>query len=61
MAQNFGIIANYGEPKDKMKSLTTETVQQPEVHPAEPEVKNPRVQLSEQDNPTGEEEKTSEA
>jgi hypothetical protein len=61
MAQNFGIMANYGEPKDKMKSLTTGTVQQPEVHPAEPEVKKPRVQLSEQDKPTGEEEKTSEA
>jgi hypothetical protein len=23
MAQNFGIMANYGEPKDKTKSLTT--------------------------------------
>jgi hypothetical protein len=31
MAQNFGMMANYGEPKDKMKSLTTRTVQQPEA------------------------------
>jgi hypothetical protein len=41
MAQNFGMMANYGEPKDKMKSSTTGTVQQPEAHLAEPEVKKP--------------------
>jgi hypothetical protein len=23
MAQNFGMIANYGEPKDKIASMTT--------------------------------------
>jgi hypothetical protein len=39
MAQNFGMMANYGEPKDKTKSSTTGTVQQLEAHPAEPEVK----------------------
>jgi hypothetical protein len=61
MAQNFSVMANYGEPKDKMKSLTTRTIQQPKVHPAELEVKKLRVQLSKQDKPTGEEEKTSEA
>jgi hypothetical protein len=61
MAQNFGMTANYGEPKDKTKSLTTGTVQQLEAHPAEPEVKKPWVQPSEQDKPTGEEEKTSAA
>jgi hypothetical protein len=59
MAQNFGIMANYGEPKDKAKSVTTGTTQELEGHPAEPEVKNPRVQSSNQEKPTGEEEKTS--
>jgi hypothetical protein len=58
MAQNFGMMANYGEPKDKAKSSITGTVQQLEAHPTEPEVKKPRVQPSEQDKPTGEEEKT---
>jgi hypothetical protein len=61
MAQNFGMMANYGEPKDKMKILTTGTVQQPEAHPTELEVKKPRIQLSEQDKPTEEEEKTAAA
>jgi hypothetical protein len=46
MAQNFGMIANYGEPKDKAKSATTGVAQQLEGHPAEPEVKKPRVQPS---------------
>jgi hypothetical protein len=59
MAQNFGMMANYGEPKDKAKSATTEAAQQLEGNPAEPKVKNPRVQPSDQDKPTGEEEKTS--
>jgi hypothetical protein len=61
MAQNFGMMANYGEPKDKTKSSTTGTVQQLKAHPVEPEVKKPRVQPSEQDKPTGEKEKTSAA
>jgi hypothetical protein len=61
MAQNFGMMANYGEPKDKVKILTTGTVQQPEAHPADPEVKKPWVQLSEQDKPIEEEEKTAAA
>jgi hypothetical protein len=59
MAQNFGMMANYGEPKDKAKSMTTGAAQQLEGHPAEPEVKKPRVQPLDQDKPTGEEEKTS--
>jgi hypothetical protein len=59
MAQNFGMMANYGEPKDKAKSMTTGAAQQREGHPAEPEVKKPRVQPLDQDKPTGEEEKTS--
>jgi hypothetical protein len=59
MAQNFGMMANYREPKDKAKSSTTGVAQQLERHPAEPEVKKPWVQPSEQDKPTGEEEKTS--
>jgi hypothetical protein len=61
MAQNFGMMANYGEPKDKTKSSTTAAVQQLEAHLVEPEVKKPRVQPSEQDKPTEEEEKTSTA
>jgi hypothetical protein len=59
MAQNFGMMANYGEPKDKAKSSTTGAAQQLEGHPTELEVKKPRVQPSEQDKPIGEEEKTS--
>jgi hypothetical protein len=59
MAQNFSMIASYGEPKDKAKSVTTGITQQLEGHPAEPEVKKPRVQSSDQDKPIGEEEKTS--
>jgi hypothetical protein len=59
MAQNFGMMANYGEPKDKAKSSTTGTAQQLEGHPVEPEVKKPRVHPLEQDKPTREEEKTS--
>jgi hypothetical protein len=59
MAQNFGMMANYGEPKDKAKSSTIGATQKLEGHPAEPEVKKPRVQRSEQDKPIGEEEKTS--
>jgi hypothetical protein len=55
MAQNFGMMANYGESKDKAKSSTTGAAQQLEGHPAEPEVKKPRVQPSEQDKPIGEE------
>jgi hypothetical protein len=59
MAQNFGMMASYGEPKDKAKSATIGIAQQLERHPAEPEVKKPRVQPSDQDKATGEEEKTS--
>jgi hypothetical protein len=59
MAQNFGMIGNYGEPKDKARSATTGAAQQLEEHLAEPEVKKPRVQPSDQDNTIGEEEKTS--
>jgi hypothetical protein len=43
MAQNFGMMANYEEPKDKVKSATTGVAQQLEGHPAEPKVKKPRV------------------
>jgi hypothetical protein len=58
MAQNFGMIASYREPKDKAKRATTGVTQQLEGHPAELEVKKPRVQPSDQKKPTGEEEKT---
>jgi hypothetical protein len=46
MAQNFGMMASYGEPKDKAKSTTIGVAQQLEGHPAEPEVKKPWVQPS---------------
>jgi hypothetical protein len=41
MAQKFGMIANYGEPKEKAKSMTTEVDKLLEGHPAEPEMKKP--------------------
>jgi hypothetical protein len=43
MAQNFGMMASYGEPNDRAKSATIGIAQQLERHPAEPEVKKPRV------------------
>jgi hypothetical protein len=46
MAQNFGMMASYGEPKDKTKGTTTGVTQQLEGHPAELEVKKPWVQSS---------------
>jgi hypothetical protein len=59
MAQNFGMIANYGEPNDKIKSTTTGAEKLPEGHPAEPEAKKLRIQTSEIDKAAGAEEKTS--
>jgi hypothetical protein len=41
MAQNFGMIANHGEPKEKAKSATTEIDKLPEGRPAKPEMKKP--------------------
>jgi hypothetical protein len=41
MAQNFGMIANYGEPKEKGKSATTEVDKLPKGRPAELETKKP--------------------
>jgi hypothetical protein len=61
MTQNFVMMANYEEPKNKEKSSTMAVVQQLEEHKAEPKVKKLRVQPSEQDKPTGEEEKTATA
>jgi hypothetical protein len=43
MAQNFGMMASYGEPKDKTKSATIGVAQQLEGHPTEPVVKKLRV------------------
>jgi hypothetical protein len=43
MSQNFGMIANYGQPKDKITSMTTGTTKQPEEHPAEPKANKLRV------------------
>jgi hypothetical protein len=42
MAQNFGMMANYGEPKDKTKSATIGATKQLEGHPAEPKAKKHR-------------------
>jgi hypothetical protein len=61
MAQYFGMMASYGEPKNETKSSTAGAAQQLDKHSAEPEVKKPRVQLSEQDKSTEEEEKTATA
>jgi hypothetical protein len=43
MAQNFGMIANYGQPKDKITSMTTGTMKQLEEHQVEPKAKKLRV------------------
>jgi hypothetical protein len=59
MAQNFDMMASYGEPKDKTKGATIGVTEQLEGHPADPEVKKTRVESSDQGKPTGEEEKTS--
>jgi hypothetical protein len=40
-AQNFGMIANYGEPKEKGKSMTIEVDKLPKGCPTEPEMKKP--------------------
>jgi hypothetical protein len=56
MAQNFGMMASYGEPKNETKSSTAGAAQQLDKHPTEPKVKKPRVQPSEQYKSTEEEE-----
>jgi hypothetical protein len=53
------MIANYGEPKDKEKSAITGAKKLLEEHPAEPEAKKLRIQTSDPDKATAEEEKTS--
>jgi hypothetical protein len=59
MAQNFGMMASYGEPKYKAKSATIGVTQQLEGHPTEPEVKKLRVQPSDPGEATVEERRTS--
>jgi hypothetical protein len=59
MAQNFGMIANYGETKDKIVSTTTGITKQLKGHPAEPEAKKLRVQSADLEETAVEEEKTS--
>jgi hypothetical protein len=44
MAQNFGMIATYGQHKDKTGNATVATTKQPEENLAEPEAKKLRVQ-----------------
>jgi hypothetical protein len=58
MAQNFGMIANYGEPKGKAPSAIAGVTKQLEENPAEPEAKKLRAQSSHPKEATGEEEKT---
>jgi hypothetical protein len=43
MAQNFGMIANYGEPKGKAPSVTAGVTKQVKENSAEPEAKKLRV------------------
>jgi hypothetical protein len=52
MAQNFGMIANYGASKDKVTSTTTGVEKQLEEHPVEPEAKKLRVQPSDPEKAT---------
>jgi hypothetical protein len=59
MAQNFGMIANYGYPKDKIASMTIGITKQLEGHPAEPETKKSWVQSSDPKEVEVEKEKTS--
>jgi hypothetical protein len=54
MVQNFGMIANHAK---KMKSTTTEGVKLLEGRVGEPEMKKPRVEASEEEKATEEEEK----
>jgi hypothetical protein len=58
MAQNFGMIATYGEHKDKIGSATIGTAKQLEEHSAEPEAKKLRVRPSDPKEATTEDEKT---
>jgi hypothetical protein len=58
MAQNFSMMASYGEPNCKAKGTTIEAIRQLERNPKEPKVKKPWVQLPEQEKIIGEEEKT---
>jgi hypothetical protein len=59
MAQNFSMMASYGEPKDKAKITSIGVTQQLEGNPAEPEVKKLRVQPSDLGEAKGEERRTS--
>jgi hypothetical protein len=59
LAQNFGMIANYGEPKGKASSATIGVTKQLEANPVEPEAKKLRLQPSDPKEATGQEEKTS--
>jgi hypothetical protein len=54
IAQNFGMIANYAK---KIKNMTTKGVKLLEGRAIEPEVKKPRVEASEEEKATEEEEK----
>jgi hypothetical protein len=59
MAQNFGMIANYGEHKNKPASMDTGIIKQLEGHPTEPEAKKLRVQSPNSEKDAAREEKTS--
>jgi hypothetical protein len=57
MTQNFSMIANYVEPKEKSKSATTEVDKLPEGRTVEPEMKKPRIEASGEDKAAKEDEK----
>jgi hypothetical protein len=59
MSQNFGMVANYGQHKDKITSVTTGTTEQLEGHPVELEAKKLRVYSSDPKEAAIAEEKTS--
>jgi hypothetical protein len=59
MAQNFGMMASYGELKDKAKKRDYRNRTTTRRAPSRARGEKPRVQSSDQDKSTGEEEKTS--
>jgi hypothetical protein len=59
MAQNFGMIANYGEHKSKSAGAATGIIKQLEGHWMEPEAKKPLVQSPDSKKDAVEEEKVS--
>jgi hypothetical protein len=59
MAQNFGMIANDGEHRDKSAGTATGITKQLKGHPTEPEAKKLQVQSPDPKKDAAEEEKAS--